>query len=72
MRLWEDNERLRAEMLAEGRAEGQAEERKESIRILVTTYRELDQTKEKAVDALMNKYALTKEDAQEDVNKHWK
>lgn len=76
MRLWEDNERLRAEMLAEGRAEGraegQAEERKESIRILVTTYQELNQTKEMAVDALVKKYALSDEDAKEYVKEHWK
>ena len=95
MRLWEENEKLIKDALAEGRAEGlalghaeghalghaeghalghaegHAEALTKGIQILVTTYQELNQGKDAALQALMDKFALSHEEAEHAVNKYW-
>ena len=87
MRLWETNEKMledarmearmeaRVEALAEGhalgRAEGRAEAQNEGIQILVTTYQNLKQTKEAALQALIANYSLSNEAAAQAINEYW-
>ena len=55
----------------EGRKEGRKEERRDGIRSLIATVKELSASPAQAVEQLMKRYSLTKDEAQVAVQAHW-
>ena len=62
---------IREEGREEGILIGHTEERENSIRILLNTYLEFHLSRENAKDKLMEKYALSGENAEEYLQKYW-
>ena len=56
---------------AEGRKEGEEKERKEGIRNLIATIKELSSNQAQAVEQLMKRYSLTQSEAQAAVQANW-
>ena len=55
----------------EGRIKGRKEEHRDGIRSLIATVKELSASPAQAVEQLMKRYSLTKDEAQIAVQAHW-
>ena len=75
MRLCEENIQMKKAAheagLAEGRETGLLEARSEGMKILIVTYKKLSQSKEAAIEALMDAYKMKQSEAVELVTKYW-
>ena len=56
---------------AEGRKEAEEKERKEGIRNLIATIKELSSNQAQAVEQLMKRYSLSQSEAQATVQANW-